>query len=62
MKPLALSTMYAQQERFADGAAFARYAAEAGYDGIEISHSTRQSSGGSLIAIETLSRQSSRKP
>lgn len=34
--------MYAQQERFADGAAFARYAAEAGYDGIEISHSTRQ--------------------
>ena len=40
MKPLALSTMYAQQERFADGAAFARYAAAAGYDGIEISHST----------------------
>lgn len=42
MKPLALSTMYAQQERFADGADFARYAAEAGYDGIEISHSTRE--------------------
>lgn len=42
MKPLALSTMYAQQERFADGADFARYAAEAGYDGIEISHSTNQ--------------------
>jgi sugar phosphate isomerase/epimerase len=41
MKPLALSTMYAQQERFADGAVFARYAAEAGYDAIEISHSTR---------------------
>ena len=40
MKPLALSTMFAQQERFADGAAFARFAAEAGYDGIEISHST----------------------
>lgn len=40
MKPLALSTMFAQQERFADGAAFARYAAEAGYDTIEISHST----------------------
>lgn len=40
MKPLALSTMYAQQERFADGAAFARYAAEAGYDAIEVSHST----------------------
>ena len=42
MKPLALSTMYAQQERFEDGAAFAKYAADAGYDGIEISHSTRQ--------------------
>ena len=27
--------MYAQQERFADGAAFARYAAEAGYDATE---------------------------
>ena len=40
MKPLALSTMYAQQDRFADGADFARYAAGAGYDGIEISHST----------------------
>lgn len=42
MKPLALSTMYAQQERFANGADFARFAAEAGYDGIEISHSTRE--------------------
>lgn len=40
MKPLALSTMYAQQERFADGAAFARYARDAGYQAVEISHST----------------------
>lgn len=40
MKPLALSTMFAQQERFADGAAFARFVEEAGYDAIEISHST----------------------
>lgn len=40
MTKLALSTMYAQQERFADGSVFARYAAEAGYDGIEVSHST----------------------
>lgn len=40
MKPLALSTMFAQQERFADGAAFARFARDAGYDAIEISHST----------------------
>ena len=41
MKPLALSTMYAQQDRFDDGEAFARYALAAGYDAIEISHSTR---------------------
>lgn len=41
MKPLALSTMFAQQDRFADGAAFARFAAASGYDAIEISHSTR---------------------
>jgi sugar phosphate isomerase/epimerase len=34
--------MYAQQERFSDGAAFARYVRDAGYDGIEISHSTRE--------------------
>lgn len=40
MKPLALSTMFAQQERFADGAEFARFAAASGYDAIEISHST----------------------
>jgi len=40
VKPLALSTMYAQQERFADGAEFARYAAAAGFEAIEISHST----------------------
>ncbi len=32
--------MYAQHERFADGAVFARFAREAGYQGIEISHST----------------------
>src|SRR5262249_39547019 len=37
---LSLSTMYAQQARFEDGAAFVRYAAQAGFDGIEISHST----------------------
>lgn len=32
--------MYAQHDRFADGGNFARYAAESGYDAIEISHST----------------------
>lgn len=42
MKALALSTMYAQQERFAHGGDFARFAAEAGYDSIEISHSTSE--------------------
>ena len=42
MKPLALSTMYAQQERFADGGEFAQFAADAGYDSIEISHSTTE--------------------
>ena len=40
LKKLALSTMFAQQERFADGAVFARFARKAGYDGLEISHST----------------------
>lgn len=40
MTLLALSTMYAQQRRFQDGAAFARYAANSGYDAIEISHWT----------------------
>ena len=37
---IALSTMYAPQKRFENGADFARYAAEAGYDAIEVSHST----------------------
>lgn len=32
--------MFAQQERFADGVAFARFVQDAGYDAIEISHST----------------------
>ena len=35
-----LSTMYAQQPRFEDGALFAEFAMDAGFDGIEISHST----------------------
>ncbi|MFQ5380885.1 MAG: sugar phosphate isomerase/epimerase family protein [Dehalococcoidia bacterium] len=40
MSKLVLSTMYAQQQRFEDGGAFARYAAKSGYDAIEVSHST----------------------
>jgi sugar phosphate isomerase/epimerase len=34
--------MYAQQDRFAHGGDFARYAAAAGFDAIEISHSTNE--------------------
>lgn len=40
MTRFALSTMFAQQSRFEDGGEFARFAAEAGYDALEISHST----------------------
>jgi sugar phosphate isomerase/epimerase len=39
-KLFSLSTMYAQQDRFAHGGDFARYVQAAGYDAIEISHST----------------------
>jgi sugar phosphate isomerase/epimerase len=35
-----LSTMYAQQPRFEHGAMFSAFAADAGFDGVEISHST----------------------
>ena len=40
MTRFVLSTMYAQTARFDDGAEFARFAQDAGYDAIEISHST----------------------
>jgi sugar phosphate isomerase/epimerase len=53
-KLLALSTMYAQQERFADGAAFARYAAAAGYHAIEISHSTHREKFEAILAAAAL--------
>lgn len=62
MKPLALSTMYAQQERFADGAAFARYAAESGYDAIEISHSTREDKLEQIIDAKILPISSVHQP
>lgn len=61
-KPLALSTMYAQQDRFENGAAFARYAAEAGYDGIEISHSTRAEKFEAVIADGALPVTSVHQP
>jgi sugar phosphate isomerase/epimerase len=61
-KPLALSTMYAQQPRFDDGAAFARYAAEAGYDAIEVSHSTREEKLGQILAAAHLPVTSVHQP
>lgn len=62
MKPLALSTMYAQQPRFEDGAEFARYAAAAGYDGIEISHSTRRDKLEAILASGDLPVTSVHQP
>lgn len=62
MKPLALSTMYAQQERFADGAAFARYAAQAGYEAIEISHSTDAAKFLAIIEADVLPITSVHQP
>ncbi|MGI8926856.1 MAG: sugar phosphate isomerase/epimerase family protein [Tepidiformaceae bacterium] len=62
MKPLALSTMYAQQPRFEDGAAFARYAAAAGYDAIEISHSTHREKLQQIIDIGVLPISSVHQP
>jgi sugar phosphate isomerase/epimerase len=62
MKPLALSTMYAQQPRFDDGAAFALYAAEAGYDSIEISHSTSEGKLRQILASGILPVTSVHQP
>jgi sugar phosphate isomerase/epimerase len=62
MKPLALSTMFAQQQRFEDGATFARFAAEAGYDGIEISHSTREEKLRQILDSHTLPVTSVHQP
>lgn len=54
MTVIALSTMYAQQPRFDDGAAFARFASVAGFDAVEISHSTPEKKVASLVAAATL--------
>ena len=62
MKPLALSTMYAQQERFADGADFARFAADAGYDAIEISHSTSEAKLRQILEANVLPVTSVHQP
>lgn len=61
-KRLALSTMFAQQERFADGGVFARFAAEAGYDAIEISHSTREEKLQQILAAGDLPVTSVHQP
>ncbi len=62
MKPLALSTMYAQQDRFDDGGVFARYAAAAGYDGIEISHSTDERKFRAVLEAKALPVTSVHQP
>ena len=62
MKPLALSTMYAQQDRFTDGAEFARYAAAAGYNAIEISHSTDEAKFDQVIESKALPITSVHQP
>lgn len=62
MKPLALSTMFAQQDRFAEGAEFARFAAAAGYDAIEISHSTRPEKLQAILAAGVLPVTSVHQP
>jgi sugar phosphate isomerase/epimerase len=55
MTAVALSTMWAQQERFAtDFVAFARVARSAGYDGIEVSHSTGPEGLAALLLQEVL--------
>jgi sugar phosphate isomerase/epimerase len=62
MKSLALSTMYAQQERFEDGAVFARFAAECGYDAIEVSHSTRREKLEQILRADVLPVTSVHQP
>ncbi len=54
MKTVALSTMYAQQPRFEDGGAFARFARAAHFDGIEISHSTPAEKVSAIVAAGAL--------
>lgn len=54
--------MFAQQARFDDGAAFARFAADSGYDAIEISHSTRQPKLEAILAASVLPVTSVHQP
>lgn len=54
--------MFAQQDRFDDGAAFARYAAAAGYDAIEISHSTNETKLHQIVDANVLPISSVHQP
>lgn len=54
--------MFAQQERFEDGAAFARFAAAAGYNAIEISHSTSEAKLQQILAANVLPVSSVHQP
>ncbi len=54
--------MYAQTDRFADGADFARFAADAGYDAIEISHSTPEEKIDAIRAAAVLPIASVHQP
>lgn len=59
----ALSTMWAQQSRFAeDFAAFARVARDAGYGGIEVSHSTNEAGIAALLRGSVLPVRSLHAP
>lgn len=63
MPPIALSTMWAQQPRFASNmAAFAEVARAAGYSHIEVSHSTDETGLRALLAQTTLPLSSLHAP
>ena len=62
MRTIALSTMFAQQERFDDGAAFARFAAESGYRTIEVSHSTDETKLRAIVGAGAVSVGSIHQP
>ncbi|HCU99826.1 MAG: hypothetical protein CL897_02870 [Dehalococcoidia bacterium] len=54
--------MYAQQERFSEGEAFACYAADAGYDAIEVSHSTSKEKLRAILDCDVLPVRSIHQP
>lgn len=54
MTQLALSSMFAQQERFADGRTFAHWAAAAGFEAVELSHWTSRELGTAIHSAGVL--------